>query len=141
MSRSNELQKLKEDFLLKLDKEELKSYIDNLIKDYYNFFISNDNENLKRNVIELMRLPTLFENKYPNMSNYINYRLVVLSNRIFESIFNNRGDLYYPLEHTQIDSKSSNEEFRKNLFVYTDEEMERIQNIGNNDNDDFMDKL
>ena len=61
------------------------------------------NENLKNNVIELMRLPTLFEKKYPNMSNYLNYRLVVLSNRVFESIFDGRSEMYYPLEHTSID--------------------------------------
>lgn len=114
MSRSNELQKLKEDFLLKLDKEDLEFYIDTLIKDYYNFFISNDNENLKRNVIELMRLPTLFENKYPNMSNYMNYRLVVLSNKVFESIFDDRSEMYYPLEHTSIDVPDS--EVKVNLL-------------------------
>lgn len=100
---NKELIKMKEDFLLNLDKEDLKVYIDNLIKEYYNTYLSNDNENLKSNVTELMRLPTLFEKKYPNMSNYLNYRLVVLSNRIFESIFSNRCEMYYPLEHTSID--------------------------------------
>lgn len=138
---NDKLKKLKEDFLLNLEKETLEGYIDNLIKDYYNNFIANDNENLKSNVIELMRLPSLFEDKYPNMSNYINYRLVILSNKIFESIFHNRSEMYYPLEHTQIDYKAPDNELRKNLFVYTDEEMQRIQNIGNNDNDDFIDKL
>ena len=95
--------KMKEDFLLNLDKEDLKVYIDNIVKEYYDNYISNDNENLKNNVIELMRLPTLFEKKYPNMSNYLNYRLVVLSNRVFESIFDGRSEMYYPLEHTSID--------------------------------------
>ena len=90
---NKELIKMKEDFLLNLDKEDLKVYIDNLIKEYYNTYLSNDNENLKSNVTELMRLPTLFEKKYPNMSNYLNYRLVVLSNRIFESIFSNRCEM------------------------------------------------
>ena len=94
---------MKEDFLLNLDKEDLKVYIDNIVKEYYDNYISNDNENLKNNVIELMRLPTLFEKKYPNMSNYLNYRLVVLSNRVFESIFDGRSEMYYPLEHTSID--------------------------------------
>ena len=42
-----------------------------------------------------MRLPSLFEDKYPNMNNYINYRLVVVSNNILESIFSNRGDLSF----------------------------------------------
>ena len=94
---------MKEDFLLNLDKEDLKVYIDNIVKEYYDNYISNDNENLKNNVIELMRLPTLFEKKYPNMSNYLNYRLVVLSNRVFESIFDGRSEMYYPVEHTSID--------------------------------------
>jgi hypothetical protein len=100
---NKELIKMKEDFLLNLDKEDLKVYIDNIVKEYYDNYISNDNENLKNNVIELMRLPTLFEKKYPNMSNYLNYRLVVLSNRVFESIFDGRSEMYYPLEHTSID--------------------------------------
>ena len=52
------------------------------------------------------------------MSNYINYRLVILSNKIFESIFHNRSEMYYPLEHTQIDYKAPDNELRKNLFVY-----------------------
>lgn len=94
---------MKEDFLLNLDKEDLKVYIDNIVKEYYDNYISNDNENLKNNVIELMRLPTLFEDKYPNMSNYLNYRLVVLSNKVFESIFDGRSEMYYPLEHTSLE--------------------------------------
>ena len=94
---------MKEDFLLNLDKEDLKVYIDNIIREYYNNYIANDNENLKTNVIELMRLTTLFEDKYPNISNYLNYRLVVLSNKVFESIFDGRSEMYYPLEHTSLE--------------------------------------
>lgn len=100
---NNEIKKMKEDFLLNLEKEDLESYIDNLIKEYYNYFLASDKESLKTSIIDLMRLPSLFEDKYPNMNNYINYRLVVVSNKIFESIFSNRGDLYYPLEHIQMD--------------------------------------
>lgn len=100
---NKELIQMKEDFLLNLDKEDLKVYIDNTIREYYNNYIANDNENLKTNVIELMRLTTLFEDKYPNMSNYLNYRLVVLSNKVFESIFDGRSEMYYPLEHTSLE--------------------------------------
>ena len=35
---------MKEDFLLNLDKEDLKVYIDNIVKEYYDNYISNDNE-------------------------------------------------------------------------------------------------
>ena len=95
---------MKEDFLLKLDEEELKAYIDNLIKEYYDNYIANEKENLQKNVLELMRLTTLFEDKYPNMDNYINYRLVVLSNKVFESIFSHRSEMYYPLENPSLDT-------------------------------------
>lgn len=101
---NKELIQMKEDFLLNLDEEDLKGYIDNLIKEYYNNFIYGDNKNLKKNVVELMRLTTLFENKYPNMSNYLNYRLVVLSNKVFESIFDGRSEMYYPLENPSLDA-------------------------------------
>ena len=73
------------------------------LKEYYNNYIANDNENLKSNVIELMRLTTLFEKKYPNMSNYLNYRLVVLSN----NLINENNILIIPDYITSINRESN----------------------------------
>lgn len=56
VSMNNEIKKMKEDFLLNLEKEDLESYIDNLIKEYYNYFLASDNESLKTSIIDLMRI-------------------------------------------------------------------------------------
>ena len=134
---NKELIQMKEDFLLNLDEEDLKGYIDNLIKEYYNNFISGDNENLKKNVVELMRLTTLFENKYPNMSNYLNYRLVVLSNKVFESIFDGRSEMYYPLENPSLDAPKG--KAIVNLLEKVKQKREELEEV--NKEKEHLDKL
>ena len=50
-----------------------------------------------------MKIHNLLKGKYPNITNYLNYRIVVVSNKILESIFDGRSELFYPLEDTLID--------------------------------------
>ena len=97
---------IKRDLVVKnLDKDKLIGYIDNLIKNIYECYMSNDVEKAKDNIEHLHEIINYSDLKYPNINNYINYRSVIISNKIFESIFKRDSQLYYPLLKLEIDDK------------------------------------
>lgn len=91
------LEKNKIEFIKGLELEELKTYIENLINTYYESYISGDSKSLKNNIEEINLFIDDFSNIYPNISNYINSRMLYISNKVLEEILKNENlKLYYP---------------------------------------------
>lgn len=97
---------IKRDLVVKnLEKDKLIGYIDNLIKNIYECYISNDLEKAKSNIEYLHEIISFSGLKYPNIENYVNYRCVIISNKILESLFKRDSQLYYPSLKLNLDDK------------------------------------
>jgi len=104
----------KVEFLRGLEVEDLKAYIDNLIKNYYENYINNDSKGLKDSIEEITLFVDDFKDIYPNIDNYINHRLVYMSNKCLNQLFNRNLELFCPDE---VDIKEDRFNYRE-LFDY-----------------------
>lgn len=86
----------KKEFIKSLSIKELKAYIDNLIKIYYDSYISDDADALKNTIEEINLFIDDFNSLYPNIANYINSRMLNMSNKYLEEIFKRNLKLFYP---------------------------------------------
>ena len=99
MNINNKLETKKEEFLNDLSIADLKGYIDNVIASYYNSYIKGNSVEVKEDVAELNNLIDFLEMDYPNINNYINYRIVCINNKVLQSILNRTENLlFYPSE-------------------------------------------
>ena len=125
---------IKRDLVVKnLDKDKLVGYIDNLIKNIYECYLSNDLERAKDNIEHLHEIISYSDLKYPNINNYINYRCIIISNKIFESLFKRNSQLYYPSLKLEIDEKTDD----YLAEVLSDKDMMLILDYGLDFEEDF----
>lgn len=97
---------IKKELLLRhLEDDNLVGYIDSLIKEIYENYISNDKNKAKSKINDLGELIDVLINKYPYINYYINYRCLIISNKIFEKIFDRDFNLYYPSDKISIDER------------------------------------
>lgn len=99
----NKFEIQKELLLRHLEDDKLVGYIDNLIKEIYENYISNDKNKAKSKLNDLSELIEVLIEKYPYINYYINYRCLIISNKIFEKIFDRDFNLYYPSDKIFID--------------------------------------
>ena len=95
----------KELLIKNLEGEALEGYLDNLIKEIYESYLSNDKDNAKSKINWLNGLINVLIKKYPYINYYINYRCLIISNKLFEKIFDRNFSLYYPSDKISIDDK------------------------------------
>lgn len=140
MVSENNLNIEKEKFLKNLKKSDIQGYIDNLLNQYYNSYLHGDSKKVISIIKEIHDLTIFFESRYPNINDYINYRLVIISTKIFESILNHGTPLYKPKE-VELSEKPQNDLFD----LFDDELIEKIimeNEMGNIHNFiQFMDSL
>ncbi len=74
MITSKGLDKKQRELLENMSNQELKQYIDNIVKEYYNCIINKDKVQLKQTIINLNRVKEIFEDK--NLDKYITYALI-----------------------------------------------------------------
>lgn len=107
------LEKNKIEFIKSLDIQDLKAYIDNLLKNYYESYISDDPESLKNNIDEITLFVDDFNSIYPNISNYIYSRMLFMSNKCLEKILQRDLKLFYP---DNVDIENDKAMTYRNLF-------------------------
>lgn len=132
MTNIEKLEKEKNEYLKNLTVPELKGYIDNLIRNYYDSYIKNDNERLTEYLEEISLFIQDFNILYPNISNYINSRMVFMSNKCLEHIFKRGFELYCPVVDIQGESTFSYREFFDDELI--DKIIQEEQEIENNCN-------
>lgn len=123
MKNKYEIQK--ELIVRNLEKDDLKGYLDNLIRIIYESYIFNDEDKVKIKVNELNNLIASLSPKYPFVDVYINYRIVIVMNMIMKSIFKRDADLFYPKAKYDIDF-CPEELFSLNQFVENEKDMMTI---------------
>ena len=117
---------IKRELLLKnLNKDEIEGYIDNLIRTIYENFISNDADKSKLKIRELHQVIDSLKEKYPYINEYVNYRCIVISNKVFESLFDRDVNLYYPKLKLDIDF-NPNDELDLSYFIEDEKTSMRI---------------
>ena len=137
MKALEQIEQERRDFIKSLSIVELKGYVDNLLKNYYQSYIGNDEKALKENINEITIFIDDFKSIYPNIDNYINQRLVLISNQCFRRIFQYDLDMFSPNDVDLVDH-SSRDLFDEKLMmvIIIESEFMNIHEIAS-----FLDKL
>lgn len=97
MTTFNELKKRKEMILSTLGKDDIENLIKKLAYEYYFFILKEDKLELERTIESLNDVISIYEFEYPNIYDYINYQLVIASNRILSKVFHLDETIYSPI--------------------------------------------
>ncbi len=98
MSDLKELQNKKKDLILNLEEDEIESYIQSLTQKYYTYLIKGDASGIGKVIESLDYIVEIYEFKYSDISDYINYCLLISSNKIFKKVFDLNCRLWIPNE-------------------------------------------
>lgn len=98
MSELKELKNKKNDIILNLDEDDIEKYIMSLSRKYYASLINGDALGLENVIESLKDIKKIYEFKYPDISDYINYCLVISSNKILRKVFDVDCILWTPNE-------------------------------------------
>lgn len=98
MSELKELQNKKRDIILNLDDDSLEKYIMSLTQKYYVNLINGDASGLENVIESLKNIADFYEIKYLDISDYINYCLVISSNKVLKKVFDVDCILWTPSE-------------------------------------------
>jgi len=98
MSDLKELQNKKKDLILNLDEDDLESYIQSLTQKYYTYLIKGDASGIGKVLESLEYVVEIYELRYSDISDYINYCLLISSNKIFKKVFDLNCRLWIPNE-------------------------------------------
>lgn len=96
MVTAENIENQKKEFIDKLTTDELKGYIDTILKKYYNGYLKGNVKDVNSaidDIHEIIEIAT-----YSNVENYINYRLIIMGNKALKSVLNKDTNLYYPNE-------------------------------------------
>lgn len=110
------LKNQKENFLKSLSKDDMKAYIDELIKKYYNNYLKGEIKETNKSIDEINNLISFLEDNsyYSNIRNYVNYRIIIINNKALSSILN-RGEIILFTPKTVLIDESSIEN-NKDMF-------------------------
>lgn len=108
MTTFQELKKRKEIILSTLSKDDIENLIKKLAYEYYFFMLKEDILELERTIESLNDVISIYEFKYPNIYDYINYQLVIASNKILSKVFHLNETIYSPITNFNSISLSNN---------------------------------
>lgn len=80
-----------------LSKEDIENLIKKLAYEYYFFILKEDKLELERTIESLNDVISIYEFKYPNVYDFINYQLVIASNNILSKVFHLNETIYSPI--------------------------------------------
>lgn len=107
------MQNKKKDLILNLDEDEIESYILSLTQKYYTCLIKGDASGIGNVIESLDYIVEIYEFRYSDISDYINYCLLISSNKIFKNVFDLNCRLWIPNE------KSISSEVGFNSLTYS----------------------
>lgn len=110
------LKNQKENFLKSLSKDDMKAYIDELIKKYYNNYLKGEIKETNKVIDEINNLISFLEDNsyYSNIRNYVNYRIIIINNKALSSILNRGENILFTPKTVLIDESSI--ENNKDMF-------------------------
>ena len=127
MASINELKKRVNDkkfqIIDEMDEADLRNYIMSTCNDYYTYYMNDDmtNFNAAASILEYIRN----ESKGNNISNYINYCMIVAINTLLNNLMNRKMDLIIP-EAVEIDTTS---EVVVNLLERVKQKRKELKNL------------
>lgn len=95
----NKFKNQKAIFLKSLSKEDMKGYIDEILKKYLNCYLKGEIKETRKAIDEINNLILFLEDDddYKNIRNYINYRLIIINNQALSSVLNrSENSLFIP---------------------------------------------
>ena len=122
LSDIKELKHKKKEIILNLDEDEIEAYIMSLSQKYYVCLIKSDVLGLENAIESLKNIRDIYDLKYPDIDEYINYCLVISSNNVLQRVFNLDCSLWKPIEKSVASSEGlktlafSIEESRKKII-------------------------
>ena len=101
-------QNQKANFLQYLSKEDMKGYIDELIKKYYNSYLKGEIKETRKAIDEINNLILFLEdnNDYRNIRAYVNYRIIIINNKALSSVLNRSENVLFTPNPVLIDETS-----------------------------------
>lgn len=107
-SMANKYEIEKELFVKNLSKDDLESYIESLLRKYYDTLLSKKNDEvvkILKDIYQVIDLRGGDLGEYPYLTHYIHQRMIILSNGIFKKLLDDDCDLYYPISKITLDFK------------------------------------
>jgi len=98
MSDLKTLQNKKKEIILNLDSDEIEVYVMSLAQKYYASLIDGDTSGLEQIIESLNDIVKIYESRFFDISDYINYCLVISSNKVFKKVFDLNCNLWIPNE-------------------------------------------
>lgn len=98
MSDLKRLQHKKKEIILNLDSDEVEGYVMSLAQKYYASMIDNDPSGIEQIVESLNDIVEIYESRFFDISDYINYCLVISSNKVLKKTFDLNCRLWIPNE-------------------------------------------